>query len=371
TGTYSVAENGASVLVTVTRTGGSAGAVSVGYATGNGTALAGSDYTTSTGTLDFANGVSSQSFSVPILNDSVPESSESFTLSLSNVTGGASLGAVSTATVTINDDDSDSNGDGISDAQALANALDPNVVSGDTDGDGITDALELGDPANPTDTDGDGIIDALEPGTAATDAAMLSFFVTAGVAQAMGVNEYANEVVQVSEITGATLVIEANPATGLPLFVESDLPTGDTAYDYPLGLYSYRVVLPVGQDTATVTVQLPPGAALPANTVIRKLDVSGTWRTVNNALIDLNQRSFTLTLTDNDGVFDTDPAIGTIADPVGIAVAVAAVQPAGSGGGGGGCTLVATATTSLDPVFPLSLLVAAGGLYRRYRRVSS
>ena len=273
--------------------------------------------------------------------------------------------------MTINDDDSDSNADGISDAQALANALDPNVVNGDTDGDGIADALELGDPANPTDTDGDGIIDALEFGAAATDAAMVSFFVTAGVAQAMGLNEYVNEVVQVSESTGATLVVQANPATGLPLFVESGFPTVDTAYDYPLGLYSYRVMLPAGQVTATVTVQLPPGAPLPASTVIRKLDNGGTWRTVNNALIDLNQRSFTLTLTDNDGVFDTDPAIGTIADPVGIAVAVAVAQPAGSGGGGGGCTLVATGTAALDPVFPLSLLVAAGGLYRRHRRLSS
>ena len=119
TGTYSVAENGASVLVTVTRTGGSAGAVSVDYATGNGTALAGSDYSTRSGTLIFADGVTaSQTFSVPILNDAVPESDESFTLGLSNVTGGASLGAVTTATVTITDDDPVA---GMDNAPVLAN----------------------------------------------------------------------------------------------------------------------------------------------------------------------------------------------------------------------------------------------------------
>ena len=104
-GTYSVAENGTSVQVTVTRTGGSAGAITVNYTSSNGTALAGSDYTATAGTLSFADGVTSRSFSVPIVNDSVPEPSESFTLTLSNATAGASLGAVSTATVTISDDD--------------------------------------------------------------------------------------------------------------------------------------------------------------------------------------------------------------------------------------------------------------------------
>ena len=43
--TYSVNENGASVTITATRTGGSSGAASVNYATSNGTATAGSDYT--------------------------------------------------------------------------------------------------------------------------------------------------------------------------------------------------------------------------------------------------------------------------------------------------------------------------------------
>jgi hypothetical protein len=88
---------------------------------------------------------------------------------------------------------------------------------------------------------------------------------------------------------------------------------------------------------------------------------------VSNALIDRDLRSFSVTLFDNDGVFDSDPAIGTIADPVGIAVLTPATPTTSEGGGGGGCVLYATRAASSDPVFPLSILVAAGAVYRRRR----
>ena len=103
---YSASESGGSVTITVTRTGGSNGAVGVSYATSNGTAAAGSDYTSRNGALSWGNGDSaSKIFSVPILNDSVDENNETVNLSLSNPTGGATLGSPSTALVTIIDDD--------------------------------------------------------------------------------------------------------------------------------------------------------------------------------------------------------------------------------------------------------------------------
>jgi len=102
---YSVAENDGSRTITVTRTGGSYGAASVNYATANGSALAGSDYTTTSGTLYWSDGdTASKTFSVPISNDGTPESSEAFTVALSGATG-ATLGSPSSATVTILDDD--------------------------------------------------------------------------------------------------------------------------------------------------------------------------------------------------------------------------------------------------------------------------
>lgn len=104
--TASVNEGQASIVLTLSRTGGSAGSVAVSYATSNGTAVAGSDYTASSGTVTWDDGVAaSQTITIPILNDSVVESAESFTVTLSNVQGGASLGAAASATVTINDED--------------------------------------------------------------------------------------------------------------------------------------------------------------------------------------------------------------------------------------------------------------------------
>ncbi|MBN1510139.1 MAG: DUF4347 domain-containing protein [Sedimentisphaerales bacterium] len=103
--TYSVNENGGSITVTITKTGNASG-VGMSYATSNGTAMAGSDFASTSGTLTFNAGDTSKTFTVPIINDSVPESSEAFNVALSGATGGSSLGTPSSAVVTIADDDS-------------------------------------------------------------------------------------------------------------------------------------------------------------------------------------------------------------------------------------------------------------------------
>ena len=76
--------------------------VSVNYATSNGTANAGSDYQTSSGTLTFAPGETEKTFIVPINDDVSVEGAETVNLALSNPTGGATLG-LSNATLSIND----------------------------------------------------------------------------------------------------------------------------------------------------------------------------------------------------------------------------------------------------------------------------
>ena len=104
--TYSVNENGGTATITVTRTGGSNGAVGVTYATSNGTATAGSDYTATTNTLSWADGdTASKTFTVSIIDDTATEANETVNLTLSGPTGGASLGTPNTATLTINDND--------------------------------------------------------------------------------------------------------------------------------------------------------------------------------------------------------------------------------------------------------------------------
>jgi len=96
---------GAVVNVFVNRSGGSAGALSVSYATADGTASAGSDYAQATGTLSWPNGVSgNRTVSIAINDDTTAEPLESFTLTLSNVSGGT-LGANASATIDIIDND--------------------------------------------------------------------------------------------------------------------------------------------------------------------------------------------------------------------------------------------------------------------------
>jgi hypothetical protein len=82
-----------------------AGSVSVHYATADGSAFAGSDYTSKSGTLSFSRSDSAKTVSVPITDDTASEGDETFTLALSNLSGAASSGNDLTGTATIADDD--------------------------------------------------------------------------------------------------------------------------------------------------------------------------------------------------------------------------------------------------------------------------
>jgi hypothetical protein len=100
-----VQESAGTALVPVTRSGGSAGTVTVDYATGNATAIAGSDYTAVSGTLTFGPGETVHTISIPILNDNVHEVTESFNVGIANATGGATITPDASGLVFINDDD--------------------------------------------------------------------------------------------------------------------------------------------------------------------------------------------------------------------------------------------------------------------------
>ena len=87
-------EAGGAVTVNVNLTGTpNSCPVSVAYATANGTAAAGSDYTATSGTLNFPSGVTQLPISVPLINDTLDEDDETFSVTLSNA-GGALLGSL-------------------------------------------------------------------------------------------------------------------------------------------------------------------------------------------------------------------------------------------------------------------------------------
>ncbi len=103
---YRIAESGGSLCMQVTRMGASAGAVSVDFATADGVAKAGSDYSAVSGTLTWADGdMAPKTIQVPILDDNALEIDRDFSVMLSNAAGGAVIGANSRALGAILNDD--------------------------------------------------------------------------------------------------------------------------------------------------------------------------------------------------------------------------------------------------------------------------
>lgn len=93
-------------LVVVTRTGGSRGLVSARVASGTGTAVPGTHYAPVSEHVAFADGDDSpRVVFVPIMQDLVAEADRTVPLTLDDVRGCATLGAVAVATLTILDDD--------------------------------------------------------------------------------------------------------------------------------------------------------------------------------------------------------------------------------------------------------------------------
>ncbi len=103
--TYTVNENGVSALITVLRTGFLNSTASVNYSTSDGTAKSGLQYNGVSGTLNFTNGQSTATFTVPIIDNNVTGGSEAFNLLLTSPSANASLISPVAASVTILNND--------------------------------------------------------------------------------------------------------------------------------------------------------------------------------------------------------------------------------------------------------------------------
>ena len=102
--------------------------ITVGCATSDGTAKAGSDYTATSETLTFAAGDTEKTFAVDIADDALNEDDETFTVTLSAPTN-AIIGTA-TSTGTIEDDDSSPNPSDIISSLSIANASVAEDVAG-------------------------------------------------------------------------------------------------------------------------------------------------------------------------------------------------------------------------------------------------
>jgi hypothetical protein len=103
-GSYNVSENAGGVTVILQHTGNRDMPATVHCATNDGTAASGSDYTATSINVTFAPGELFKQFVIPILDDGIAEPSETFTVTLSAISG-ATIGFPSIAIVTIEDNE--------------------------------------------------------------------------------------------------------------------------------------------------------------------------------------------------------------------------------------------------------------------------
>ncbi len=147
---FSIQKTNGNATITVSRLGGTNGAVQVSYATvTGGTATAGVNYTGVSGVLNWADGESGpKTFMVPVMDDGHVDPNETINLALSNPTNGAAVGPAATTTLTI-----------VSPPIDLwkvyyfgANANDPGVAGdmADPDADHSPNLLEYAYASNPT-----------------------------------------------------------------------------------------------------------------------------------------------------------------------------------------------------------------------------
>ncbi|MFH1671033.1 MAG: Calx-beta domain-containing protein [Patescibacteria group bacterium] len=109
---YSVNENAGMATISVVRTGGKSGAVTVDYTVAEGTAKSGEDYEVVSGTLRFSDNETSATLVVRILDDDTVEGDETINIALSEPTGGALLTTPSSAVLTIKDNEQSVSNDG-------------------------------------------------------------------------------------------------------------------------------------------------------------------------------------------------------------------------------------------------------------------
>lgn len=119
------ANEGSPLSFTVTRSGNTTSAVTVNYVTANGTALAGTNYAATSGTLNFPAGVTSQTITVPTSDDHVYTANLLMAVSLSSPTAGATLATASANGTIVNIDPPAANLSILSISSATANEGSP------------------------------------------------------------------------------------------------------------------------------------------------------------------------------------------------------------------------------------------------------
>ena len=118
----SVAEAAGNAQFTVTLSPTSAKTVTVNYATADGTAVAGTEYTSASNTLTFTPGITTQNISVTIANDTADEEDKTYNVNLSGAVNASITGSTGLGTITDDDAEPALSIDDVSVAEAAGNA---------------------------------------------------------------------------------------------------------------------------------------------------------------------------------------------------------------------------------------------------------
>jgi len=303
--TASVNETAGTLTLSVTRTVGSDGAVGVSFATAAGSATDGADFTGITGTLSWANGDSTaKTITVPILDDSSFEPDETFTVTLSSVTGGASLGTATTTVTIVNDDPAQQGRIEMASATASVDetagsvTITVNRVSGSDGLVGVDYATAPGSATDGSDFTGTAGSLSWADGDSAAKTITVDILDDAdfelGETFTVALSNVSGGAVLGTDITTVTIVSDD---AGIPGTL--GLTTTAVSVDETAGTVTLTVERTVGaDDTVSVNYATAPGTATAA-------DFTATSGTLTWANADAAPRTITVPITD-DALYEAD-----------------------------------------------------------------
>ncbi|MBB6236584.1 putative repeat protein (TIGR01451 family), partial [Pedobacter sp. AK013] len=347
----SVAEDitGGLATFTVTLTGAVQNSFTVNFATANGTAVQPGDYTATSGTITFPAGSVSgatQTFTVPIIDDNIAETTETFTATLSGITGLVTIStATGTATITDNDvatvsisarpasyDEAAGNATftvTLSTAVQNAFTVDYTTVDGtakagsDYTAKNGTLTFPAGSAAGSTLTFtvpiiNDNVVEPTET-FSATLSNVTGNLVT--IATGTATATITDNDTSVASITAGIPGNENGPVNGSFTVTLSNPSSTDTQLTYTLGgtategsdystIVTKTITIPAGQTTGTITIPV-----LTDNIVEGTETVVATLVSSNNPLVSVNNTPATINITDNTTATVTVAATKDGAEP--------------------------------------------------------
>ncbi|MEQ1851491.1 MAG: Calx-beta domain-containing protein, partial [Chthoniobacteraceae bacterium] len=343
-----VNEGTGTATFTVTLSAASGQAVSVAYATGNATATAGSDYNTTSGALNFLPGVTSQTITVPILNDAVFENSETFNVTLSGPTNATIADGLGVGTILDN-----GGGTGGTDNDTPTLAVSSATVTEGTDPDAVftvslsnlsttdvafnlslADGLATGGDYGPgleVSTDGGGTWSAA--GSATIAAGATSVLVRTPITDDV-LNEAIEDFTLTATVTSGTTTNASASGTGT---------IGDNDGQPTLSINDVSVNEETGTATFTVTLSAASGQVVDVNyatvdgTALDTLDYTGTSGMLSFAIGETS-KTITVPILD-DAIFEnSEQFFVTLSGPVNALIAdgtgIGTIRDDGTGSGG-------------------------------------